>query len=290
VNAGENVAAKYTKSEAPAPKDFTVDEIDRGIAKLKRRIEAVESLDRSRYNDQEVYDATSGISDSVLEIFGPDSPEYNRHQYYSIKHGSDYGGMPEEESQRNFEAGIPRTVTMLWGLIAKLEEKRTDIGPSPTTTETPPTPIELIQRLFDRFTLVARQLQRRHDSRPTIEMADEYDVQNLLHALLTIYFDDIRPEEWTPSYGGSSARMDFLLKSEGIVIELKKTRPGLKSKEVGSQLIIDIAHYDSHPDCQHLLCFVFDPDGLVANPRGLEADLSKDKGTLDVQVYIRPKL
>ena len=28
----------------------------------------------------------------------------------------------------------------------------------------------------------------------------------------------IRPEEWTPSYAGKSARMDFLLKGEGIVI------------------------------------------------------------------------
>ena len=39
-----------------------------------------------------------------------------------------------------------------------------------------------------------------------------------------LYFDDIRAEEWTPSYAGKCARVDFLLKNEKIVIEVKKTR------------------------------------------------------------------
>ncbi len=57
--------------------------------------------------------------------------------------------------------------------------------------------------------------------------------KTLLHALLLLYFDDIRAEAWTPSYAGKSARMDFLLKNEGVVIEVKKTRLGLTDKELG---------------------------------------------------------
>jgi REase_DpnII-MboI len=64
----------------------------------------------------------------------------------------------------------------------------------------------------------------------------EYDVQDLLHALLHLYCDDIRTEEWTPSYAGASSRMDFLLKKEKIVVEVKKTRQGLDAREVGEQL------------------------------------------------------
>jgi DNA-binding sugar fermentation-stimulating protein len=59
-------------------------------------------------------------------------------------------------------------------------------------------------------------------NRNTIEIEDEYDVQDLFHALLKLYFDDIRPEEYTPSYGGSASRVDFLLKDEQIIIEIKK--------------------------------------------------------------------
>ena len=51
-----------------------------------------------------------------------------------------------------------------------------------------------------------------------------------------MYFDDIRREEYTPSYAGGSARMDFLLKSHDIVIEVKKTRKELRDKDIGKQL------------------------------------------------------
>jgi REase_DpnII-MboI len=69
---------------------------------------------------------------------------------------------------------------------------------------------DVIFMLAERFHGVVRQLRERHDSRPTLAVADEYDVQDLFHALLSIYFDDIRAEEWAPSYAGGASRMDFL--------------------------------------------------------------------------------
>jgi hypothetical protein len=113
-------------------------------------------------------------------------------------------------------------------------------------------------------------------------------VQDLLHALLLIDFDDIRPEEWTPSYAGSSSRMDFLLKNEQIVIEAKKTRKGLGAKEVGEQLIVDIQKYQAHPDCKTLICFVYDPEGRIPNPKGIENDLNCTEDDLTVKVIITP--
>jgi len=72
-------------------------------------------------------------------------------------------------------------------------------------------PLFPIETICNRFHLVARQMRARHDNRETLHVADEYDVQDLLHALLRLYFEDIRPEEYTPSYAGGSSRMDFLL-------------------------------------------------------------------------------
>jgi hypothetical protein len=69
-----------------------------------------------------------------------------------------------------------------------------------------------IEQICDSFHQVARQLRSRHGSRPTLEVEDEYDVQDLLHAILRIFFEDVRPEEWAPSYAGKATRMDFLLK------------------------------------------------------------------------------
>lgn len=150
-------------------------------------------------------------------------------------------------------------------------------------------PLILVRKVCSRFHLVAKQIRDRYSNRETLDVGDEYDVQDLLHSLLRIFFDDIRPEEWTPSYAGKCSRMDFLLKEHQLVIETKMTRKGLGAKEVGTQLIEDIARYGKHPECETLVCFVYDPDGRVSNPSGLETDLSGGHNGLAVKVLIVPK-
>ncbi|MGD1038492.1 MAG: hypothetical protein ABR878_15240 [Roseiarcus sp.] len=148
---------------------------------------------------------------------------------------------------------------------------------------------DVVVKLAERLHAVVRQLRERRENRPTLDVADEYDVQDLFHTLLTIYFDDIRREEWTPSYAGGASRMDFLLPEIETVVETKMTRPNLSAKQLGEQLIIDIAKYKKHPACRTLFCLVYDPDGRISNPRGVENDLKEDKVQMVVNVMIVPK-
>lgn len=141
--------------------------------------------------------------------------------------------------------------------------------------------------IFNNFHKVVKSLRNRYDSRKTIDVDDEYDVQDLLFAILQIFFKDIRKEEWTPSYAGNSSRVDFLLKEEKTVIEVKKTRKTMKDKDLGEQLIIDIAKYKSHPDCKKLICFVYDPEGRIVNPEGIVKDLENENENF-VKIYINP--
>jgi len=174
---------------------------------------------------------------------------------------------------------------LVYQLIRMLEIKYS----SSESEVTRQSPLQILENIFNKFHLVVTQLKNRYDQRPTIDISDEYDVQDVVNALLRINFEDIRKEEWTPSYAGSATRVDFLLKREQIIIELKKTRIGLKDKDIGNQLILDIAHYKSHPDCKSLICFVYDPANLVSNPRGLEDDLNRNSNNdMLVGVYIRP--
>jgi hypothetical protein len=147
---------------------------------------------------------------------------------------------------------------------------------------------EIIAMFADRLHSVVYQLRERHAERPTLDVADEYDVQDLFHALLSIHFDDIRKEEWAPSYAGASSRMDFLLPEIESVVEIKMTRPSLSTKHLGEQLIVDIAKYKTHPQCRTLYCVVYDPERRIANPRGVEKDLAKDNDGMIVRVMIVP--
>jgi REase_DpnII-MboI len=145
----------------------------------------------------------------------------------------------------------------------------------------------IIEGLGEHFHAVARRLEKRHDGRETLLIEDEYDVQDLMGALLLSRFWDIRPEECTPSYAGKSSRIDFLIKQEKVVVETKMTRDGLNDGKLGEEIIIDIARYKAHPECGALFCFVYDPAHRLKNPHALESDLSGKKDGLEVRVQIR---
>lgn len=129
-------------------------------------------------------------------------------------------------------------------------------------------------------------IHRRRGTQP-LSFGSEYDVQDLLHALLRPWVNDIRPEEFTPSYAGSSTRMDFLLPVHRIVVETKIVRDRGHAKRVGDELIVDIEHYRRHPQCSSLWCVVYDPDHLITNAEGLKNDLEGTRSTPDGVVNVR---
>jgi hypothetical protein len=150
-------------------------------------------------------------------------------------------------------------------------------------------PLEVVLNLCRKFHVAAIELQSRHKNRATLTIADEYDVQDLLRALLRQQFSDVRAEEAAPSFAGRSPRLDFLLKLEKIVVETKMTREGLRDKEIGDELLQDCARYKNHPDCSTLVCFIYDPMGLLKNPYALTSDIEKQSdGRLTVRAITCP--
>jgi REase_DpnII-MboI len=198
---------------------------------------------------------------------------------------------------RDFMVFVGRLNKTVQGQVACLESivNRLDLIPDTPAAEMAVNVAQgqaAIVRLAERFHRVVGQLQKRkrHNGRPTLDVNDEYDVQDLFHALLTLFFDDIRPEEWTPNYAGASSRIDFLLPEIETVVELKKTRPSLSTKVLGEQLLVDIAKYKGHPNCRGIFCVVYDPDDIIKNPRGLENDLNaQSTPEITVRVLIVPK-
>lgn len=190
-------------------------------------------------------------------------------------------------------ASVEETRGVVSAVITRIERNKSlfveSTGPISTAQDQRKL-LDALDQLVLRFHAVVVQLRDRHDGRATLDVTDEYDVQDLIHALLRLHFDDIRSEEWVPSYAGSASRTDFLLPQIDTVVEIKKTHRGLTPKTVGEQLIVDIAKYKKHPQCRRLVCFVYDPEGRIANPAGIENDLNLGDHGIEVRVSILPKV
>lgn len=145
-------------------------------------------------------------------------------------------------------------------------------------------------RLLERFHKIAQELRYRRTDREPVVIRDEYDVQYLLGALLKLYFDDVRLEEYSPSNAGANTRLDFVLKEEKIIIETKMTYESLKIKALGEELLVDIGRYKAYPGCRNLVIFIYDKVDHITNKRGFIADLQKQSTVeMDISVVIVPE-
>lgn len=148
---------------------------------------------------------------------------------------------------------------------------------------------EVVQVVIQGLRRAMHPLTYRRKGAEQMLFANEYDVQDLLHALLRPWVQDVRPEEYTPSYAGKSTRMDFFLPAHELVIETKCVRDRQHAKGVGDELLIDIAHYAIHPGCKRLWCVVYDPEHYLTNPdalKDLEGEHKKNDRGIAVRVFV----
>ncbi|HKN86684.1 MAG TPA: hypothetical protein VJV04_07490 [Nitrospiraceae bacterium] len=160
---------------------------------------------------------------------------------------------------------------------------------TPTDEEDERDTIGHLRKICSAFHRVTRQLRQRRDERPTLEVEDERDVIDLLHTLLCIEYENIEAEEWTPTYANGSTRTDLWLKDEGVVIIAKKTRQGIGVKALTHQVSVDFEQYGTHPNCKLMFCFIYDPEGRIGHPKGLEGDLTLNYNGRRVEALICPK-
>jgi hypothetical protein len=174
------------------------------------------------------------------------------------------------------------------------------IQPSPTAARTTPEvrtglsdreqePLQLLRKVCLRFHAVARQLRLRKEYRTTLEVEDDYDLQDLLCALLKLEFDEVGTDEWTPPYTGGAPRTTLLLNKDQIAVVAKKTRPGLTAKELADQVAADSAYYRAQDKCATLFFFIYDPEGRIGSPKRLETNLTSVSERCTVEVLVAPK-
>ncbi len=102
---------------------------------------------------------------------------------------------PDREFAKAYRSGLEHAAAVLDPVICEIEE--CSLGDD--AAENASDQLAPIEKLCLRFHAAARQLQNRHGGRDALTINDEYDVQDLLHAILRLRFGDVRPEEYSPS-------------------------------------------------------------------------------------------
>jgi Protein of unknown function (Hypoth_ymh) len=124
--------ARRAPSGPPPPPEIkrfeSREEIDRAIEKLKRRLEEVERLagDRIRHDDERQRNVAAHIRQAILEIFGPNSLEYQDHG--NFKFDLMVLNVSDPSEQHYFERAVARAATTLRGMIERLQERREEFA------------------------------------------------------------------------------------------------------------------------------------------------------------------
>lgn len=146
----------------------------------------------------------------------------------------------------------------------------------------------ILSSIGEHFSDYVRPLtKRRRSGKNPFKIENEYDVQDLIEAALRLHFEDVKPEEPTPSYASKFSKMDFFLPDEGLAIEVKYVRDKGHAKVIGTEIIDDVARYDERPDCTGLIAYIYDPHHHIVNSPGVKKSLEKRqiKGN-PISVYI----
>lgn len=125
-----------------------------------------------------------------------------------------------------------------------------------------PPALARLENLLRRLPAVIRELRVRHDNQLGFRVSGVRDVEDLVRALLPILSEDIRPESRTPSYSAGT-RTDFLLAAERIALTVKCAGPQLRGPALAEQLQEDVAYYQRWGSRPTLVCFIYDPEGLL---------------------------
>jgi hypothetical protein len=164
---------------------------------------------------------------------------------------------------------------------------------SPVASIARRTMVEYVLEVMDAFPASAGILAARGRGRAAFQISDEYDVQDLFHALVRASISDIVPEDTTPKLAGKWSRLDFTSKSARLGFEVKHVKSIKHAATVREEILLDEATYQEHPYVEQVIAFIYDPEhhiSLAARP-SFERDLSRavavDGRTVQYLVRVR---
>jgi hypothetical protein len=150
------------------------------------------------------------------------------------------------------------------------------------------TPLERVLVICSRLQYAAQALVDRREKHTELPMSDEYDVQDLLVAVLRASFRLTIEEQFLEKLANAkSGKVDVVLKDYGIVVEIKFARESKDQSKFAKAFAEDVQLYAKWPQLKHLIFLVYNAD-LLKDSEALAIEFAKPRtiGDLGFQTHV----
>jgi hypothetical protein len=146
-----------------------------------------------------------------------------------------------------------------------------------TSGAVPPPGIDPVLLGLREFDACVRYLNTRRSAGAIINIESEADVQDVLYLLLRPWVVDLVFESPADKSGNRYAIKDFSSAAGRFVVDAKYIRNEEHGRLISRELHDDIEMYRTHPRCDDLIFFVYDPNGLIPDQRALREAIEVDR-------------
>lgn len=129
--------------------------------------------------------------------------------------------------------------------------------------------IGLVLLALREFDACVRYLNTRRSAGAVINIQSEADVQDVLYLLLRPWVVDLVYESPADKSANRYVIKDFSSAAGRFVIDAKYIRDKDHGRSISKELHDDIEMYRTHPRCDHLVFFVYDPEAFIPDQRAL---------------------
>jgi hypothetical protein len=143
------------------------------------------------------------------------------------------------------------------------------LGPETGPESAPSVSIASTILALQEFDACVRYLNTRRSAGAVINIQSEADVQDVLYLLLRPWIIDLVYESPADKSANRYVIKDFSSIVGRLVIDAKYIRDKDHGRLISKELHDDIEMYRTHPHCDDLVFFVYDPDALIPDKRAL---------------------
>jgi len=158
--------------------------------------------------------------------------------------------------------------------LGNLSSLGSDLNAKSTAPSPGIAPVLLALREFDAC---VRYLNTRRSAGAVINIQTEADVQDVLYLLLRPWVVDLAYESPADKSGNRYVIKDFSSASGRFVIDAKYIRDKEHGRLISKELHDDIEMYRTHPRCDHLIFFVYDPEAFIPDQRALRESIEIER-------------